>query len=229
MAKDKFFIAGTDTDVGKTLIATGMLVAANARGLSTVAIKPIAAGCEETPEGLRNADALLLQQFMSLSLPYEQVNPVALQPAIAPHIAAEQAGKRLLVSRLEGYCRGVLMQSADLAIIEGAGGWRLPLNRMETLAGLAKSLNVPVILVVGMKLGCLNHALLTVEAIRNDGLPLAGWVANQLDTDMLCYQENLMTLRSLIPAPCLGEVPFMENPTAAAVSAHLDLGLVISS
>ncbi len=228
MAKHKFFIAGTDTDVGKTLVAAGLLLAANARGLSTVAMKPLAAGCEETPEGLRNADALILQEAMSLSLPYEQINPVALKPAIAPHIAADQAGKRLLVSQLEGYCRGVLMQSADMAVIEGAGGWRLPLNRMETLAGLAMALKLPVILVVGVKLGCINHALLTAEAIRNDGLPLAGWVANQLDTDMLCYRENLMTLRSLIPAPCLGEVPFLDSPSAAAVSAHLDLDLVIS-
>ncbi len=224
----QFFIAGTDTDVGKTLIATGILAAANEQGLSTVAIKPIAAGCEETAAGLRNEDALLLQQAMSLELPYEQVNPVALKPAIAPHIAAQQVGKRLVVSQLAGYCRGVLMQRADLAVIEGAGGWRVPLNQVETLAGLAKELNLPVILVVGVKLGCINHALLTAEAIANDGLPLAGWVANRLDADMPCYEENILTLKSLIRAPCLGEVPVLETPTAAAVSPYLSLDSVIT-
>ena len=228
MAKHNFFIAGTDTDVGKTLIAAGLLTAAQQRGLSTVAIKPVAAGCEETAQGLRNDDALILQQAMSLSLPYEQVNPVALQPAIAPHIAAEQVGKRLTASQLAGYCRGVLMQPADLAVVEGAGGWRVPLNRVETLAGLAKALNVPVILVVGVKLGCINHALLTAEAIARDGIALAGWVASRLDPVMPCYEENVATLKSLLRAPCLGEVPFLERPDAAAVSRYLDLDLVIT-
>ena len=223
-----FFIAGTDTDVGKTLVATGILAAANEQGLSTVAIKPIAAGCEETPEGLRNEDALLLQQAMSLELCYEQVNPVALKPAIAPHIAARQIGKRLMVSQLAGYCRGVLMQRSDLAVIEGAGGWRVPLNPVETLAGLAKELNLPVILVVGVRLGCINHALLTAEAIANDGLPLAGWVANRLEDDMPCYEENILTLKSLIRAPCLGEVPVLENPTAEAVSPYINLDSVLN-
>ncbi len=229
MAKHQFFIAGTDTDVGKTLVAAGLLAAAKKKALSTVAIKPLAAGCEQTADGLRNDDALLLQQYMSMSLPYAQVNPVALEPAIAPHIAAEQAGKRLLVSQLEGYSRGVLMQSADLAIVEGAGGWRVPLNRAETLAGLAKSLNLPVILVVGIKLGCINHALLTAEAIARDGVVLAGWVANQLDPDMPCYKENLTTLKSLLRPPCLGEVPFLDKPDPAVVGDYLDLDLVIAS
>jgi dethiobiotin synthetase len=224
MAKHKFFITGTDTDVGKTLIAVGLLEAANKMGLSTLGLKPVADGCEQTDAGLRNADALLLQQTMSVKLSYEQINPVALEPAIAPHIAAEQVGRRLLVSQLSGYCRGALMQPADFAVIEGAGGWRLPLNSVETLAGLAKELKLPVILVVGIKLGCINHALLTAEAIASDGLPLAGWVANQLQADMPCYQQNLTTLKSLIPAPCLGEIPFLHNPDAVKVSEYLNLG-----
>ncbi len=229
MAKHAFFIAGTDTDVGKTVVAAGLLAAAKKKALSTVAIKPLAAGCEQTADELRNRDALLLQRHMSVTLPYAQVNPVALEPAIAPHIAAEQAGKRLLVSQLEGYCRGVLMQAADLAIVEGAGGWRVPLNRAETLAGLAKALNLPVILVVGIKLGCINHALLTAEAIARDGVVLAGWVANQLDPVMPCYKENLTTLKSLLRAPCLGEVPFLDKPDPTIVGDYLDLDLVIAS
>ncbi|WP_101759252.1 dethiobiotin synthase [Oceanicoccus sp. KOV_DT_Chl] len=227
MSKHQFFIAGTDTDVGKTLIATAILHAANQQGLSTLALKPVAAGCEQTGQGLRNSDALLLQQTMSIALPYEQVNPVALQAAIAPHIAAEQEGKRLSLARLVGFCRGALMQPADFALIEGAGGWRVPLNARETMAGLAKELNTPVILVVGMKLGCINHALLTAEAIAHDGVPLAGWVANQLDAEMPCYQENINTLKSLLRAPCLGEVPRLAEPRADLASSYLNIDLVI--
>lgn len=228
MAKHKFFIAGTDTDVGKTLVAAGLLAAANKAGLSTVAMKPVAAGCQQTDVGLRNDDALLLMANMSVQLPYQQVNPVAFESAIAPHIAAMKDGKRLQVSQLVGFCRGVLMQSADLAVIEGAGGWRVPLNSRETLAGLAQQLDLPVILVVGVKLGCINHALLTVEAIASDGVKLAGWVANQLDAEMSCYAENIATLKSLIPAPCLGEVPYLAQPTVGAVASYLQLDLVIT-
>lgn len=219
----KYFIAGTDTDAGKTLVATGLLEAANLQGLTTLAIKPVAAGCELTEAGLRNSDALLLQQAMSLTLPYEQVNPVALEPAIAPHIAAQQQGRRLLVSQLAGYCRGVMMQPSDFLVIEGAGGWRVPLNRTETMAGLAKALNTPVILVVGMKLGCINHALLSVEAILRDGIKLAAWVANRIDPAMSCYEENFATLLDCIPAPCLGEVPHLSPATGSAAAAYLDI------
>ena len=227
MSKHKFFIAGTDTDVGKTFISVAILQAAKKQGLTTLALKPVAAGCESTEHGLRNDDALQLQNAMTVPLPYEQVNPVALAPAIAPHIAAAQVGKRLLVSQLVGYCRGALMQSADLALVEGAGGWRVPLNNRETLAGLAKELNLPVILVVGVKLGCINHALLTAEAIANDGLVLAGWVANRLDADMPCYQENINTLKSLLRAPCLGEVPRLAAADIPTAGDYLDLNLVI--
>ncbi|MGK0500161.1 MAG: dethiobiotin synthetase [Oceanicoccus sp.] len=229
MVAHRFFITGTDTDVGKTLVATALVVAANKRGLSTLAVKPVAAGCEQTEDGLRNEDALLLQQTMSLPLSYEQVNPVALAPAIAPHIAAEQMGKRLRVSQLAGYCRGTLMQRADFAVVEGAGGWRVPLNHRETLADLAQELQLPVILVVGVKLGCINHALLTAEAIAADGLTLVGWVANQLDEAMPCYEENLLTLNSLIRAPCLGVIPRLLAPNAINAAGYLNLDLVISS
>ncbi|WP_019528341.1 dethiobiotin synthase [Dasania marina] len=223
----KYFIAGTDTDAGKTLVATGLLEAANQQGLTTLAIKPVAAGCEQTAEGLRNSDALLLQQAMSQKLPYEQVNPVALEPAIAPHIAAAQLGKSLRVTQLAGYCRGVMMQPSDFLLIEGAGGWRVPLNRTETLAGLAKELNTAVILVVGMKLGCINHALLTIEAIQRDGLPLAGWVANRIDPNMSCYAENFATLVDLIPAPCLGEVPHLAEANGKEASRYMDIASLL--
>jgi len=226
--KLQFFIAGTDTDVGKTLVAAGLLAAANARGLSTVAVKPVAAGCKLTSEGLRNDDALLLQQTMSMSLPYEQVNPVALEPAIAPHIAAERAGRRLQIAQLSGFCRGVLMKKADLSVIEGAGGWRVPISQRETMAGLAADLQLPVILVVAMKLGCISHSLLTAEAIVRDGLKLAGWVANSPGSPMDGYEENLNTLKFLLPAPCLGELPFLDPATPEAAASYLDIDRLIN-
>ncbi|HET8711037.1 MAG TPA: dethiobiotin synthase [Spongiibacteraceae bacterium] len=217
-----FFVTGTDTDVGKTTIAAGLLAAANRRGLKTVAIKPIASGCERTPDGLRNADALLLQRTMSVSLSYDEVNPIALEPAIAPHLAAEQAGVRVNVVQLAGVCRGVLMQRADLSLVEGAGGWRVPLNSRELLSQLPKTLGLPVIMVVGMRLGCINHALLTAEAIARDGLALAGWVANCCVADMACLAENIATIKSFLRAPCLGEVPYLPQPSAESIANYLN-------
>ncbi|WP_269619763.1 dethiobiotin synthase [Zhongshania sp. BJYM1] len=204
-----FFIAGTDTDVGKTLVACGLLRAAAAKGLRTLAIKPVAAGSEQTVDGLRNQDAVMLMAAMTEVLPYQQVNPVLLEPPIAPHIAAEQASRRISVSQLTGVCRGVMLKPADFILIEGAGGWRVPLNRQEFLSGLAVELQAPVILVVGMKLGCINHALLTAEAIRADGLRIAGWVANRIDPEMLCFEENLSSLKALLDVPCVGIIPYL--------------------
>jgi len=227
MAKKAIFVAGTDTDVGKTLVAAGILQAANNQGLETVAVKPIAAGCEQTEDGLRNADALLLQHTASLKISYEQVNPIALEPAIAPHIAAQQLGRRLDADRMAALCRGVMMQPADLVVIEGAGGWRVPLNSRQTLADLPKQLKVPVVLVIGMKLGCISHALLTVEAIVKDGLHLAGWVANRVDPDMSCYQENLNTLKGMLSAPLLGEIPKLEDISPENVASYLDIEPIV--
>lgn len=223
MARHTFFIAGTDTDAGKTVVTAGLLAAANQRGLSTMGLKPVAAGCEQTDEGLRNSDALLLQQTASVSLSYDQVNPVAFEPPIAPHIAATEAGRQLSADRLAAFCRGTLMQPADLALIEGAGGWRVPLNQREMLSALPKQLNCPVILVVGMKLGCINHALLTAEAIARDGLKMVGWVANRIDPQMNSYQENLATLEGFFRAPLLGEVPHLAEPTPDNIAQHLNL------
>lgn len=221
MAKRAFFITGTDTGVGKTRVAAGLLHSAREAGLNTAALKPVAAGCEQTPDGLRNDDALLLQSVITHSLLYEQINPVALAPAIAPHIAARELGHTLSVDRLSGFCRGVI-GSADVTLVEGAGGWRVPLNASETLADLVRLLELPVVLVVGMRLGCLNHAILTAEAIARDGLPLAGWVANIVDPDMPRLEENIATLAQRLPAHCLGVVPYLADPSPAAVAEYLD-------
>ena len=221
MPKKWLFITGTDTDVGKTVIATGFLAAANQAGQRTAAIKPISAGCELTEQGMTNSDALQLQAAASHALPYQQVNPVALEPAIAPHIAASEAGKRLNASRLTGFCRGLSLLPVDLVVIEGAGGWRVPINERETLANVACELNCAVIVVVGMRLGCLNHTLLTVEAIRRDGLKIAGWVANIIDPDMPRLNENIDTLKQRLAEPCLGIVPRLDDLSPQQVASYL--------
>ncbi len=221
VAKKAFFITGTDTNVGKTLIAAGLLIAAKNRGLTTAALKPVAAGCEKTEEGLRNADALLLQSVITQPLVYDQINPYALEAAIAPHIAAQQEKRSLSVDRLSGFCRGVL-GSADFTLLEGAGGWRVPINPRETLADLAKNLQLPVIMVVGIRLGCINHALLTFEAIVRDGVPIAGWVANCVDAEMPVLQENIDSLRARLPVPCLGVVPFLVDQSPNLVATYFD-------
>ena len=221
MAKQWLFITGTDTDVGKTVVACGFLAAANQQGLRTAAIKPVAAGCEVTEQGITNSDALQLQAAASHKLSYQQINPVALEPAIAPHIAAAEAGVRMSASRLVGYCRGVSLMPVDMVVIEGAGGWRVPINSRETLADVAQELECAVIVVVGMRLGCLNHALLTMEAIRRDGLQIAGWVANILDTEMPRLQENIDTLKQSIDEPCLGIVPRLDDLSPEQVASFL--------
>ena len=197
--KGVFFITGTDTEVGKTWVSCRLLERAREAGLSCYGLKPIAAGCEETADGLRNEDALNLMAASSLTLPYELVNPVALKAAIAPHIAARQEGRRISLSQLAGYVRGALSSHpADLVLVEGAGGWRVPLNDREMLSALAVELNLPVIQVVGMKLGCISHALLTAEAIQADGLRYTGTVANCFG-EMDVREENLIALRQHLP------------------------------
>ena len=221
-----WFVTGTDTGVGKTAISCALLAAAAGAGLRTAAVKPVAAGCDDNGQ---NEDALQLLDCMTESLDYAQVNPVALDAPIAPHIAAERQGKRLQASRLAGICRGVMMGSAEFVLIEGAGGWRVPISPRETLADLAVQLQVGVILVVAMRLGCINHALLTAEAIRRDGLVLAGWVANQPGETMICHKENLDTLRRLLPAPLLGEVPQLTPFDPAEASTYLSLQALLGN
>ncbi|WP_417513489.1 dethiobiotin synthase [Marinobacter sp.] len=224
MAKKTFFVTGTDTEVGKTMVSGAILEAAKAAGKRTLGMKPIASGCEVTTEGLRNEDALILQQAATESLAYDLVNPVALAPAIAPHVAAAQAGRAISADRLVGFCRGMQMRPADLLLIEGAGGWRVPLNDRETYSAVPRALGVPVILVVALRLGCINQALLTAEAIRNDGLLLAGWVANHAEpAAMSCEQETLDYLMEHIRAPCLGVLPWIEGAGPATLRGYLDI------
>ncbi|ERI51021.1 dethiobiotin synthase [Pseudomonas sp. AOB-7] len=222
-----YFVTGTDTEIGKTTIAAGLLHAARRRGLSTAAAKPVASGCAMTADGLRNDDALALLGECSLALRYEEVNPLAFAPAIAPHLAAREAGVQLDVASLLGPVRAILAKGADFSLVEGAGGWRVPLAGDENLSDLAVALGLPVILVVGVRLGCINHAVLSMEAIERDGLRLAGWVANVVDAQTSRLEENLATLAERLAAPCLGRVPRLAQASPAAVAAHLDLDRLV--
>ena len=215
-----FFITGTDTDAGKTSVAAGLLCAAKQQGCSTLAMKPVASGCDMSAEGLRNSDALALIAQSTVPLPYTQINPYAFAPAIAPHIAAQEAGVELSVADLYRTAQVILQQQADFTLIEGAGGWRVPISATEFLSDFAIALQLPVILVVGVKLGCINHALLSAQAILNDGLELAGWVANVVDPNCARLAENLATLQQLMPAPCLAEVPHLSTPSAEYVAGY---------
>ena len=216
-----YFVTGTDTDAGKTSIAAGLLCAVKQLQRSTLAMKPVASGCEMTGSGLRNSDALALIAQSTVQLPYSQVNPYAFVPAIAPHIAAEEAGVGLCVSDLYQAAQVVLQKQADFTLIEGAGGWRVPISNTEFLSDFAIALKLPVILVVGVKLGCINHALLTAQAIRHDGLELAGWVANVVDPNCARLSDNLATLQQLMDAPCLAEVPHLANASAENIAEYL--------
>ena len=206
-----YFITGTDTGVGKTLVSCALLHAFAALGKSVVGMKPVAAGCEVTPLGLVCEDVTNLMAASNVNAPREQVNPYAFAPPLAPHIAAAKAG---VVIEIASICAAytALRALADVVIVEGVGGWRVPLNAHEDTADMAKQLGLPVILVVGMRLGCLNHALLTAQAIDADGLKLAGWVANAIDPLMQAFDENLAALRSRLTAPLLGISPYCDAP-----------------
>jgi dethiobiotin synthetase len=223
IARRSFFITGTDTGVGKTFFSCALLHAAANAGFTTAAIKPVAAGAAETSEGLRNDDALALQAACTLPLSYNEVNPFCLPAPLSPHLAAAEAGRRLQADRIVGFCQGVLMQRATLTVVEGAGGWRVPISDNETLADVAKRLRLPVILVVGMRLGCLNHAMLSAEAIRRDGLTLAGWVANTVDPQMQARDGNVAKLERELMAPLLADIPWLPAADARDAARLVDL------
>lgn len=214
-----FFVTGTDTEVGKTVISVGLINQLQQQGLRVVAMKPVASGCEMTAQGLRNEDALALQAAADIKVTYEQMNPYAFAPAIAPHIAAQQADTEIDLQRLADVYQQ-LQQQADATVVEGAGGWLVPLNDNQTIADLAVQIKLPVVLVVAIKLGCINHALLSAQSIRSSGLELAGWVAN----DFLGDSQNaaiIDAINSRIGAPCLGVVPRLKKADNAG--AYLNL------
>ncbi len=219
------FVTGTDTGVGKTLIAAALLHWFRDTGLKCAGYKPVSAGCERTRDGLRNDDALTLMQYANVGIEYETVNPYAFEEPIAPHIAAAGDDVRIDLGRITD-CFAQIQKQADLVVVEGAGGWFVPLGDeqpLATLADVARPLGLPVLLVVGMRLGCLNHALLTVQAIRSAGLELTGWIANRIDAEFAHADENIAFLERQMPAPLLGIVPHEEKPAPERVAALLEI------
>ncbi|HEX6828151.1 MAG TPA: dethiobiotin synthase [Burkholderiales bacterium] len=213
-----FFVTGTDTGVGKTLVACALLHVLAGRGLRVVGMKPVAAGRE--PDGTFH-DVENLVAASNVGGPRDCVNPYAFDPPIAPHIAAARSGLRIDLGRIRDACAR-LAAMADAVVVEGAGGLRVPLNDTEDMADLARVLDLPVVLVVGMRLGCLNHALLTAEAISMRGLPFAGWVANRMDPAMDAFDDNLAALRARLPGRLLGVIPRLGRPAGAEAAQYLE-------
>ncbi len=221
------FITGTDTGTGKTTVACGLLGVLKEMQLSTAVMKPVASGCDETRAGLRNADAIRLMSCATHQAEYQQVNPYAFLAAIAPHIAASDKGINVSIDAIVSGARE-LEQQADVLLVEGVGGWRVPLNDHQTAEDLAVALNYPVIMVVGMRLGCINHALMTSAAIDASGMALAGWVANSIEPDMARARDTLMALQECLAVPCLGEFPYMHQPNPAKCGHLLNTTLIQS-
>jgi dethiobiotin synthetase len=216
------FVTGTDTGVGKTLVTAALLRLFAHQGVRVVGMKPVAAGCKDIGEGTLCEDAAVLAAHASIRAPGDLVNPYCLRPPIAPHIAARQAGVSIDMARiLDAYA--ALRERADMIMVEGVGGFMVPLNDRETTADLARALALPVVLVVGMRLGCLSHALLTARAIKAEGLTLAGWVASCVDPDMSVLAENVDALVDRIQAPLLGVLPFQAAPDPKWAASRLQL------
>ena len=214
-----YFLTGTDTEIGKTFITCALLLRARQLGLKAAGIKPVAAG---TDAAGKNDDAERIRAASNVELPADVINPYRFAPAIAPHLAAADAGVSIDFARIAAAC-AMARQKADLVIVEGVGGFRVPLGVDRDSADLAVALALPVILVVGLRLGCINHALLTAEAIAARGLTLAGWVANRIDPDMARADDNIDTLSEHLGAPLLGSVPRVTGGLAADAVACLDL------
>ena len=213
--RNSVFITGTDTGIGKTYASVALLHALRGTGLRAVGMKPVASGCVATAEGLRNDDALALQSASSGSPDYADVNPLAYAAAVSPHLAAAAEGRRVELAPVQAaYAR--LAACADVVVVEGVGGWLAPLSDTLVAGDLARVLGLPVILVVGLRLGCLNHALLSARAIAADGCTLLGWIGNRIDPAMLEPERNLDTLRTRLPAPCLGVIAHDAATAAAA-------------
>lgn len=218
-----WFVTGTDTGVGKSWVSVALIRALRELGHTVGAMKPVAAGCVETAEGPRSRDALLLHSAASFPARYQQVNPYPLVSAIAPHLAARAAGLRIDIDLIAEEAEG-LAAPADFLVVEGVGGWLVPLGPDLTVADMAARLRLPVILVVGLRLGCINHALLTAESILRSGLPLAGWVANLIDPKMEAVTENIREIGLRLPAPMIGLLPYLHgrHPRTAAHSLNVE-------
>ena len=216
------FVTGTDTGVGKTLVSVALMMTLAGLGRRVAGMKPVASGAHMTEAGLRNEDAMALMRQQSMPLSYDLVNPFVFAPPIAPHIAAAQAGATIRLAEIETAFQAIHAQ-ADIIVVEGAGGWYAPISEVATMEDIARTLDLPVLLVVGLRLGCLNHALLTARAIENGGVRMCGWVANRIDADFAHWQDNVAMLNRMLPAPCLGVIEHQPHPDVEAVARCLDL------
>ena len=217
-----FFVAGTDTEIGKTLITTALLHGLASKGVRCAGMKPIAAGALPGPEGLLNEDVESIKDASNVKLCTSLVAHYVFHEPIAPHIAAQREARQISMRHI-AQCYGEVSINADSVIVEGVGGFCVPLSDSLSAADMAVRLRLPVILVVGMRLGCISHALLTAEAIASRGLMLAGWVANTVDSSMACFQENVDAIHNRLAAPLLGIVPRLDRPCGREAARHLDL------
>jgi dethiobiotin synthetase len=223
MTADGWFVTGTDTGVGKSLVAAALLHRLHERHARVVGMKPVAAGAERLPDGRwSNDDVRALQAASTWQAPASLVNPYLLRAATSPHVAAQREGVVIDIDRIAQACAALRAQ-ADAVVVEGAGGFRVPLTDRLDGADLAVALGLPVVLVVGLRLGCLSHALLAAEAISARGLRLAGWVANRIDPQMTEQDANVALLAARLGARCLGDLPFQTSPEPGAAAAHLRL------
>ncbi|MEC9375599.1 MAG: dethiobiotin synthase [Pseudomonadota bacterium] len=217
-----YFVTGTDTNVGKTVVSAALLYKAGLSGLKTLGLKPVAAGGIIQNGKFVNEDANLLREFASLKKSYDAINPICLEEGIAPHIAAKHENRVINAEVLAKNCHDQIIAS-DFCIIEGAGGWHVPISDQESMIDLAVAIGFPVILVCGIRLGCINHTLLTLSAIETAGLPIAGWVANQIEQNMPAIDENIETLKTRINAPLIGFIPWQDTISIDAVANYLSI------
>ena len=222
MSARGIFITGTDTGIGKTWTTLALMHALKASGLRVAGMKPVASGAVTVDDRLKNEDALLIQSQCSTTHPYEWINPFVFTEPVAPHIAAHNTGAIINLGTItESF--GKIAGSNDFVVVEGVGGWRVPLAEQLSIADMVRALGLPVLLVIGLRLGCINHALLTVECIRADGIPLSGIVITGIEEDYLCVEETLQTLARSINSPMLGILPHMKAFNIKTLAAKLDV------
>ena len=224
-----FFITGTDTEIGKTFVSSLLIKVFAEEGLQVTGMKPIASGAKIIDGVLKNDDALSLIQASNVTADYKNINPYVFEPAVSPHIAAEQAGVEIDIEKIK-INFDLLQKKSDVVVVESVGGWYAPLSLDTTVADLAETLNIPIILVVGLRLGCLNHALLTAQAIRQSGLPVAGWIANHVKKDFSSAEKNISTLKHFLnDFPFLGSLPYQTILKNKTPQHHLNKQKLINS
>lgn len=221
-----FFITGTDTHVGKTVVTAGLVEAFSRRNIKAVGLKPIATGGKKKKQGMRCVDAERIMSSAKIELPYETVNPYCFPPPVSPHIAAAEAGINIEIPTVVNAVKEAA-KHADYVVVEGVGGWKVPINDTETIADLAAALKLPIVIVVAIRLGCISHASLTIECVRHHGLDVAGWVANLMDLDLEHVPDVINSVNHAVGAPMLGIIPPQRKVSVENTAPHLNVDLLI--